>query len=367
MGMTARLSTRLFLLFLVVSFSFVSESFAESKKKVKAKTKPATKAKTEKKISPRDELLQMTPEDGGDILKESEPTPAPPPSSTALPAKPTDGDPTYFFWQANRGMFAITPYGEATYFKNKGTLITGAPGGTQYDVKGQKYRLAIELEYGILKYISVGTGASYYAQYTDEDVSTANGFEDLPVFAKGFYPMSKFNLHYGLRMTFSPSDKITDGLGNKNAFTGGNTYGPYFGISRKLESGVVGMNIAYIYKDTRSTNRDPQTGNTLSIRQNIEGGHILNVFGFYERKMGSWSLGGAIGYSGEANKDYRSSVATSTEDGETNFVGKIYFPYQSASMEIVPALQGQTFLDDQLGNRLLDAKWQVTARCDVRF
>lgn len=372
MAMKARFPTRLFLVLVAVALCFSVESFAQSKKKTNAKAKPAvkTKAKPEKKVSPRDELLEMTPEDGGDILKEA---PLPPPDAVypAVPpplhGKSGEGDPTYFYWQVHKGQFAITPYGEASYFKNKGTLITGAPGGTMYDVKGQKYRVAVELEYGVFKNISAGIGASYYAQYTDEDLSASNGFEDIPVFAKGFFSMSKFNWHYGIRMTFSPADKINDGFGNRNSFSGGNAYGPYLGFSRKLESGVAGISVSYIYKDTRSSFRDPTTGSPVTVKQNIEGGHILNIFGFYERKMGSWTLGGAAGYAGESEKTNKSSVSSSFEDGETNFVGKIYFPYQSSSMEIVPAIHAQTFLDDQLGNRLLDAKWQVTARCDVRF
>lgn len=344
---------------LAVSLLFVSTAFAETKKKSKAKPK------TEKKYSPRDELMQMSPEDGGDIIKESTPPPA---AGTANANMMNEGgDSTYFYWQVAPGRFAITPYGEATYFKYKGTYLNGAPGGVPYDIKGQKYRIAVEAEYGIFKYMSAGIGASYFAQYTDEDISTSNGFEDIPVFAKAFYPLNSFTLHYGIRMSFSPSDKINDGLGNRNSFSGGNTYAPYFGISRKSESSVVGANISYTYKDTRSTMRDPTTGNAVANKVNIEGGHILNVFGFYERKVGTWLLGGAVGYSGESQKTNKSSVSTSTEDGETNFVGKIYFPFQSGSMEIVPAIQGQTFLDDQLGNRLLDAKWQLTVRCDVRF
>ncbi|OQW50341.1 MAG: hypothetical protein A4S09_00670 [Proteobacteria bacterium SG_bin7] len=368
--MTARILTRLIFVLLGVSLSLVSESFAESKKKAKTKSQSQSKhskPKTEKKNSTRDELLDIGPEDGGDIAKESAPPVGFPPPDHIYTNMAAVDDSPYYYWQVNKGVFAITPYAEGTYFKYKGTYLNGAPGGLPYDVKGQKYRGGIEVEYGILKYLSVGVGASYYAQYTDEDVSTANGFEDIPVFAKAFYPLKNFIFHYGIRMTFSPSDKISDGFGNRNSFSGGNTYGPYFGISRKLESGVAGANVSYAYKDTRSTFRDPTTGNPVSNRVNIEGGHVLNIFGFYERRMGSWTLGGAIGYSGESNRSYKSSVATSFEDGETNFVGKVYFPYKSGTMDIMPSIQGQTFLDDQLGNRLLDAKWQVTARCDVRF
>jgi hypothetical protein len=347
------LAMRLFVALLAITLS--CSVFAETKKKNKAKSKE--KPKAEKMHSPREELLELSPEDGGDIVKNS-----------ALPAAPVldSADPTYYYWQAARGRFAIRPFGEATYFKTKGTIITGTPGGYQYDIKGQAYRVGAEIEYGMFNYFSFGIGASYLASVTDEDVSTFTGFEDIPLFAKGLLPMTNFTLHYGIRMSFSPGDQINDGMGNRNAFSGGNTYGPYVGFSRKLESGAAGVDISYVYKDTRITSKD-QTGTPVNYKTNIEGGHVLNIFGFYERTMGKMMMGGAVGYSGESQFTFKNNTSTSNQDGETNLLGKLYFPFKSGTMEIVPSLQAQTFLDDQLGTRLIDSKWQATARVDVRF
>ncbi len=339
---------------------------AEAKTKSKAKAKTKTeKSKSEKpKYSPRDELMEMTPGSDQDIPATS---PLDAQLAKEVPAAAVESiDLGYYYWQASPGRFAITPYAEAAYFKTKGTLITGAPGGFPYDIKGQIYRGGFEVEYGIFRYLSVGMGASYSGTYTDEDISTFTGFEDIPVFAKAILPLTNFTLHYGLKMSFSPADQISDGMGNKNAFSGGNTYGPYFGISRRLESGVAGVDVSYVYKDTRSTSRD-QTGTPVANKINIEGGHLINVFGFYEKKFVTSTLGMAVGFSGESQFTYKTSTSTSTQDGESNFIGKVYYPFKSGSMDIIPAITGQTFLDDQLGNRLIDSKWQITARCDVRF
>lgn len=340
-----------------------AKTAATSEKSAPAKASPAKKSPPPKKISPREELLHM------DDMKDSAPMgePSAHEAMSTAPAAPAEAvDLGYYYWQASPGRFAITPYGEAGYFVNKGTIVSGAPGGFPYDIKGQKYRIGIEVEYGIFRYLSLGLGASYFAQYTDEDVSTSNGFEDVPVFAKAILPLKNFTLHYGIRMTFSPSDKINDGMGNRNAFSGGNAYAPYFGISRRLQSGVAGVDFSYAYKDTRSSTRDVY-GNQQNFRTNTEGGHVLMINGFYERRMAAFTFGAAVGYAGESQKTYKTNTSTSFEDGESNFVGRIYFPFKMSGMDVIPSVWGQTFLDDQLGNRLLDAKWQITARCDVRF
>lgn len=328
--------------------------------------------KKQPKQSVRDELLSITPavEKKKHVEEELDVEPSVPANTTVTLSTSTESNIPLYFWQAEQGRFAITPFGEAAYLRYEGTFITGSPGGQKYKVSAQTYRFGSELEYGIWKHLSIGAGISYMAQVTDEDVSTTNGIEDIAFFAKSFYALSSMNLHYGIRFGISPSNHVDDNQGNKNTFSGGNSYAPYFGLSKRTGSGIFGFQLTYAYKDTRITDYDYR-GNALAVKGSLTGGHIFSGFGFYERKSSAtWNMGFAAGYMGESSKQFRDSTSPTVneQNGESYFVGQAYFPYNySAGMLLIPRVEFQSFLNNQLGTRTLDSKWAALLRLDIRF
>ncbi len=317
---------------------------------------PAQGRKSPPKKSPKQELLDSTP-DPETIQVKGEPQWDP---SDRLPIA---------YWQAPHGRFTATPFLRASYFKNDGTYITGNTFGASYRISGQAYAGGGELEYGLLKYLSVNVGASYLAQYTDEDVTTITGIQDIQIQGKGYYPLPSMNLHYGLKIAVSPSDQVGDGQGNSNSFSGGNTYTPYAGLSKRLEKGHVGVYLSYAYKGPRTIGRDAN-GNVQNARSTLEGGHVFTGTGFYERRVSSWGFGGDVGFITEAGKTFRNplQVNPTYSSGENNFVGGLYAYFKQAdNMLIVPRFEGQTFLNDQLGDRRVDAKWIISLKADVHF
>lgn len=324
-----------------------------------------TKKKEKKPKSTKDELMINVP-----ALKPKETeeyiTPAAKAKTMAAETVNESVLPQYY-WQARSGQFLASPFFEGAYFKKEGTFINGAPGGAQYAISGQYFRPGIEAEYGIFGDISLGGRLSYIMQSTNEDVGSINGVQDLFIYTKGNWAFSSGSLHYGIKIGFSPSDRTEDGQGNNNGFSGGPTYIPYLGYSKKFSSGFVGIDISYDYKGDRTTETQLPTG--VTTKKTLEGGHVLSVMGFYEKMGSDWNFGTYVGFTSASSKEYKAPNQTNPTplDGGSNFIIGAYTPMMYGDMILTPKLEFFTFMDDQLGNSVLDVNWQALARCDIRF
>ncbi|MDZ4660889.1 MAG: hypothetical protein SGJ18_04645 [Pseudomonadota bacterium] len=272
-----------------------------------------------------------------------------------------------YYWQAKSDQLLANPFIEAAFSKNEGTLVNGTPGGQQYSVSDQIFRAGVETEFGLLESISLGGRLSYYMSSTKEDVGSKNGIEDVVLYTKGNWAFSSGSIHYGLRIGFSPGDGTDDGQGNTNAFSGGPSYRPYLGYSKKFTSGFAGLDISYEYKGDRTI--DFQSPTVQSTKKTLSGGHVLALNVFYEKMSTSWNFGTYVGFTSESQKEFKSPNQTNPTptDGGSNFILGAYAPMMYGVMIVTPKLEFRNFLDDQLGNRVLDVNWTILARCDVRF
>ncbi len=273
-----------------------------------------------------------------------------------------------FYWQAENGQVLVSPYIEASYFKNEGTLVSGTPGGVQYSLSGQGYRLGLEAEYGMFSSMSLGARLAYEVMVTNEDVSTRNGIDDIILYTKGHYGFLKGSFHYGLRLGISPGQRTEDGQGNNNSFSGGFSATPYLGFARRFATGYAGIDVSYEYKGDRTTDRS-YVGTLQTVKSTQSGGHVMSVNLFYEKAARTWSFGSYVGFMSEGSKEFKDPNKTNPtpEDGESNFMLGVYTPILYGNIAVTPRFEYRNFLDDQLGNRLLDVKWTAVGRVDFRF
>ena len=219
------------------------------------------------------------------------------------------------FWQPSFAHAAATL--SYLYENNDGTDTVA---GIAETFKGEGKGVRLDLEYGVLSFLSLGAAFSYQNLRTTTTqagvsaVEKREGPDDWEFVLKMVVPSDRTRLYLGTRYRLSSeNNQEKTGLSRFNRAAGGNALAPYFGVQFPMGPLWVGLKGQWTLFDDRTLEVDGVETTLLS------GGDELDVVANFEYNSGLFVFGLGAGVFLKQKEDstvIASSVTTSTQSSE---------------------------------------------------
>lgn len=229
--------------------------------------------------------------------------------------------------------------------------------GKPQKVNITRFPISVTAEYGFTPTLAAGVDLIYgNGKYTTANCptnttckdSTSSGLYNPALYLKGMTPVGSAAFAYGLIADIGVEKYEVDAAGNTNLATGGTTLTPYLGYV--FGSGFTrgGARFQYdVYKGDRkatyaTTDTEPARDSTTSR------GNTWALDAFFESKLESFMLGGNVAYLHTSESSFFSNGKSGKSgDASHTWIFQVYAPVYSDGFMVLPniAYEMQTFTD----------------------